>query len=49
MSAPNPTEGELDILRVLWSRKESMTVREVHEVLPRGVVGPFTARLLRPK
>jgi len=24
------------ILRVLWSRKEPMTVREVHEVLSRG-------------
>jgi len=35
MAAPNPTEGELAILRVLWSRKAPMTVREVHEVLTR--------------
>ena len=27
-----PTESELEILRVLWS-KESATVREVHEAL----------------
>ena len=33
MSAPNPTDGELAILRVLWSRNEPTTVREVHEVL----------------
>ena len=26
---PNPTEGELAILRVLWSRSEPMTVRRV--------------------
>ena len=30
---PNPTEGELAILRVLWSQSEPMTVREVHAVL----------------
>ena len=36
MTTPNPTEGELAILRVLWSRSEPMTVREVHEVLSRG-------------
>jgi predicted transcriptional regulator len=33
MSAPHPTDGELAILRVLWSRNEPTTVREVHEVL----------------
>jgi predicted transcriptional regulator len=30
MSSPNPTEGELAILSVLWARKAPMTVREVH-------------------
>ena len=35
MSNLKPTEGELAILRVLWSRKEPMTVREVHETLSR--------------
>ena len=29
---PRPTDGELEILRILWERGES-TVREVHEVL----------------
>jgi len=31
-SAPRPTDGELEILRILWERGAS-TVREVHEVL----------------
>ena len=35
MAAPNPTEGELAILRVLWSRPGPSTVREVHDVLSR--------------
>ena len=33
MDAPNPTKGELAILRVLWRRTAPMTVREVHEAL----------------
>jgi len=33
MSSPHPTDGELAILRVLWSRNEPTTVREVHDVL----------------
>ncbi len=33
--APRPTEGELEILRVLWERGPS-TVREVHEALEAG-------------
>jgi BlaI family transcriptional regulator, penicillinase repressor len=33
MITPNPTEGELAILRVLWSRKAPLTVREVHGTL----------------
>lgn len=45
MSAPNPTEGELAILRVLWSRKEPMTVREVHEVLSRAKDTAYTTVL----
>ena len=32
MTTPNPTEGELAILRVLWERGPS-TVRQVHEAL----------------
>ncbi|MBC8119063.1 MAG: BlaI/MecI/CopY family transcriptional regulator [Burkholderiaceae bacterium] len=30
---PNPTEGELAILRVLWARSEPCTVRDVHQSL----------------
>jgi predicted transcriptional regulator len=33
MSSPEPTEGELAILRVLWQLNAPATVREVHEVL----------------
>jgi BlaI family penicillinase repressor len=32
-SPPHPTDGELAILRILWSRNAPTTVREVHEVL----------------
>ena len=45
MAAPNPTEGELAILRVLWSRREPMTVREVHAVLSRGKETAYTTVL----
>jgi len=45
MATPNPTEGELAILRVLWSRKEPMTVREVHSVLSRGKDTAYTTVL----
>jgi predicted transcriptional regulator len=34
-SAPRPTEGEMEILRVLWERGPS-TVREVHEAIEPG-------------
>lgn len=34
-SAPRPTEGEIEILRVLWERGPS-TVREVHEAIEPG-------------
>ena len=42
---PNPTEGELAILRVLWSRKEPMTVRDVHEILSRTKDTAYTTVL----
>jgi len=42
---PNPTEGELAILRVLWSRPGPMTVREVHAVLSRGKDTAYTTVL----
>lgn len=41
-SLPRPTEAELEILRVLWSRGDC-TVREVHEVLRGGGSGYTTA------
>lgn len=45
MATPNPTEGELALLRVLWSRKEAMTVREVHAVLSRNKDTAYTTVL----
>ena len=45
MATPNPTERELAILRVLWSRKAPMTVRDVHEVLCRGRETAYTTVL----
>lgn len=45
MNPLHPTEGELAILRVLWSRKSPMTVREVHEVLSRGKDTAYTTVL----
>lgn len=45
MTTPNPTEGELAILRVLWSRKDPMTVREVHEALSRNKDTAYTTVL----
>ena len=33
MADVSPTEGELAILRILWSRHEPVTVHEVHEAL----------------
>lgn len=43
--SPAPTEGELAILRVLWARKEPMTVREVHAVLSRTKATAYTTVL----
>jgi len=45
MADPNPTDGELAILRVLWGRGAPMTVREVHEVLRRGKDTAYTTVL----
>lgn len=42
---PNPTEGELAILRVLWARTAPMTVRDVHAVLSRGKDTAYTTVL----
>ena|SRR5690349_461394 len=45
MAGPNPTEGELAILRVLWGLPGPATVREVHEVLSRGKDTAYTTVL----
>lgn len=45
MTTPNPTEGELAILRVLWARSEPMTVREVHAELSKGKETAYTTVL----
>ena len=45
MATPNPTEGELAILRVLWAQPGPTTVREVHEVLSRGKDTAYTTVL----
>jgi BlaI family penicillinase repressor len=45
-SAPKPTDAELDILRVLWTRGPS-TVREVHEALGEDVRYTTTLKQLQ--
>lgn len=45
MTSPHPTEGELAILRVLWSRKGATTVREVHDELRRNKDTAYTTVL----
>ena len=45
MATPNPTEGELAILRVLWSQPGPTTVREVHAALSRGKDTAYTTVL----
>lgn len=45
MPTPNPTEGELAILHVLWSRKSAMTVREVHAELSKTKDTAYTTVL----
>jgi len=44
MSQPKPTDAQLAILNVLWSRGPS-TVREVHEALPDDVRRGYTTTL----
>lgn len=41
---PRPTEAELEILTVLWSRGQS-TVREVHEVIAKSKPAQYTTVL----
>jgi predicted transcriptional regulator len=45
MAHPHPTEGELAILRVLWSRPGPMTVREGHETLSKTKDTAYTTVL----
>jgi predicted transcriptional regulator len=45
MAQPHPTEGELAILRVLWSRPGPVTVREVHEALSKTKDTAYTTVL----
>jgi predicted transcriptional regulator len=45
MPTPNPTEGELAILHVLWSRKSARTVREVHAELSKAKDTAYTTVL----
>ena len=42
---PNPTEGELAILRVLWARGDPSTVRDVHLSLSRTKDTAYTTVL----
>lgn len=42
---PQPTEGELAILRVLWKQREPCTVRDVHEALSRSKDTAYTTVL----
>ena len=45
---PKPTEGELELLQVMWERGPS-TVREIHEALPgdRGVGYTTTLKVMQ--
>ncbi len=45
MPSPQPTEGELAILRVLWSRQAPCTVRDVHGELSRTKDTAYTTVL----
>jgi BlaI family penicillinase repressor len=44
MNLPRPTDAELEILTILWSRGPS-TVREVHEVTAKGKPAQYTTIL----
>ena len=45
MTDPHPTEGELAILRVLWSLEAPATVRDVHDELLRTKDTAYTTVL----
>lgn len=45
MTDPNPTEGELAILRILWNHKKPATVHEVHDELLRSKDTAYTTVL----
>ncbi len=45
MKLPKPTAGELEILDVLWRRKEPLTVREVHAELNANKATGYTTVL----
>ena len=45
MSNPTPTEGELAILRILWSNAGPLTVHDVHQALLRGKDTAYTTVL----
>ena len=45
MTNPQPTEGKLAILRILWGRKMASTVREVHNELLRSKDTAYTTVL----
>lgn len=40
-----PTDGELDILKILWEKGKPLTVREVHEILELYKPGVYTTTL----
>lgn len=44
MSQPKPTESELEILNILWSKGPS-TVRDIHEVLEKTKDSGYTTTL----
>jgi len=44
MSTPKPTDGELSLLRILWSRGPS-TVKDLHRILQEGRELPYTTVL----
>ena len=45
MKIPNPTDGELAILRILWRRQAPVTVREVHDEISRTKDTAYTTVL----
>ena len=43
---PNPTDAELELLRLMWERGPS-TVREIHEALPKETGYTTTLKILQ--